>query len=77
MNIDEMIEKIDETLDPLEELLNNMVLDSILKSDDEQLDAIRLCLKMINRLQRTMNESVKSMDNINEKLDTLLEIQKA
>ena len=85
--IDEMIEMIDEVLEPLEELLkemqeqliegliNKMLNNDILKLDDEELVVIKQCLKMSEMLQDIMIESAKSMDNINEKLDTLLEIK--
>ena len=68
-------EFVNQLNDVANELINKMLNNDIFELDDEELDVIKQCLKMINRLQRNMIECVKSIDYINEKLDTLLEIK--
>ena len=59
------------------QLMNNMVSDDIFKLDDDELDVIRLYLKLIKMSEHIMIESANSIDKINAKLDTLLELPKA
>ena len=73
----EMNEFAKQSNDMFKELMNNMVSDDIFELEDDELDAIRLYLKLIKMSEHIMIESAKSIDKINEKLDTLLEIPKA
>ena len=73
----EMNEFVKQSNDMFKELMNNMVSDDIFELEDDELDVIRLYLKIIKMTEHIMIESAKSIDNVNEKLDTLLEIQKA
>ena len=70
--MDEFVKQLN---DVTKGLINKMLNNDILKLDDEELVVIKQCLKMSEMLQDIMIESAKSMDNINEKLDTLLEIK--
>ena len=73
----EMNEFVKQSNDIFKELMNNMASDDIFELDDEELDVIRLYLKLIKMSEHIMIESAKYIDKINEKLDTLLEIPKA
>ena len=70
--MDEFVKQLN---DVTKGLINKMLNNDILKLDDEELVVIKQCLKMSEMFQDVMIESAKSMDNINEKLDTLLEIK--
>ena len=73
----EMDEFVKQLNDMFKELLNNMVSDDIFELDDDELDVIRLYLKLIKMSEHIMIESANSIDKINAKLDTLLELPKA
>ena len=72
----EINEFVKQSNDMFKELMNNMVSDDKFELDDDELDVIRLYLKLMMS-EHMMIESAKSIDKINEKLDTLLEIPKA
>ena len=72
----EMNEFVKQSNDMFKELMNNMVSDDKFELDDDELDVIRLYLKLMMS-EHIMIESAKYIDKINEKLDTLLEIPKA
>ena len=71
----EMNEFVKQLNDVSKEIINNMVKNDILDLDDEELDIMKLYVKMFEMLEDIMIESAKSIDNVNEKLDTLLEIK--
>ena len=70
--MDEFVKQLN---DVSKEIINNMVKNDILELDDEELDVMKLYVKMFEMLEDIMIESAKSIDNVNEKLDTLLEIK--
>ena len=72
----EMNEFVKQSNDMFKELMNNMVSDDKFELDDDELDVIKLYLKLMMS-EHIMIESVKYIDKINEKLDTLLEKPKA
>ena len=72
----EINEFVKQSNDMFKELMNNMVSDDKFELDDDELDVIRLYLKLMMS-EHIMIESAKYIDKINEKLDTLLEIPKA
>ena len=72
----EMNEFVKQSNDMFKELMNNMVSDNKFELDDDELDVIKLYLKLMMS-EHIMIESAKYIDKINEKLDTLLEIPKA
>ena len=72
----EMNEFVKQSNDMFKELMNNMVSDDKFELDDDELDVIRLYLKLMMS-EHIMIESAKYIDKINEQLDTLLEKPKA
>ena len=72
----EINEFVKQSNDMFKELMNNMVSDDKFELDDDELDVIRLYLKLMMS-EHIMIESAKYIDKINEKLDTLLKIPKA
>ena len=72
----EMDEFVKQSNDMFKELMNNMVSDDKFELDDDELDVIKLYLKLMMS-EHIMIESAKYIDKINEKLDTLREIPKA
>ena len=67
----ELNEFVKQSNDMFKELMNNMVSDGKFELDDDELDVIRLYLKLMMS-EHIMIESAKYIDKINEKLDTLL-----
>ena len=72
----EMNEFVKQSNDMFKELMNNMVSDNKFELDDDELDVIKLYLKLMMS-EHIMIESAKYIDKINEQLDTLLEKPKA
>ena len=67
----ELNEFVKQSNDMFKELMNNMVSDGKFELDDDELDVIRLYLKLMMS-EHIMIESAKYIDKINEKLETLL-----
>ena len=72
----ELNEFVKQSNDMFKELMNNMVSDNKFELDDDELDVIKLYLKLMMS-EHIMIESAKYIDKINEQLDTLLEKPKA